>query len=273
MIKKSFSSFALVLLVAMIVDVVIPKVMAQDAAAKQKTEKSAPDSSATQVNDTALPAQQKNRPKVIKTFYLPNLASASELQDIVNLMRGVLDIQRVQLVLVHQSIVVQGTEEQVEQATRLLNELDISNKKEAGQYRLEFNINELDEGRKLNSKGYSLLLNPHEVGKLRIGTRIPVQTGENTISYLDVGKNIDCMVKSEAEHSVDLSLTLEISDIASGSHGETALGHNPVVQQMKIETRNTLELGKTIVLSNFYDPSSKHTIQIDAVVTRVRRQA
>src|SRR5580700_639543 len=61
---------------------------------------------------------------VLKTFYLSNLSQASELQDVVNAIRSVLDVQRVQQLLSQNAVVVRGTPDQIALAEKLVDDLD-----------------------------------------------------------------------------------------------------------------------------------------------------
>ncbi|HMD16348.1 MAG TPA: cohesin domain-containing protein [Terriglobales bacterium] len=61
---------------------------------------------------------------VIKTFYLSNLSQTSELQDVVNVLRTLLEISKIQQVPSQGSIVVRGTPDQVALAQKLVDDLD-----------------------------------------------------------------------------------------------------------------------------------------------------
>src|SRR6202041_2137917 len=61
---------------------------------------------------------------VLKTFYLSNLSQASELQDVVNAIRSVLDVQRVQQLLSQNAVVVRGRPDQIALAQKLVGDLN-----------------------------------------------------------------------------------------------------------------------------------------------------
>jgi general secretion pathway protein D len=61
---------------------------------------------------------------VLKTFYLSNLSQPTELQDVVNAIRAVLDVQRVQQLLSQNALVVRGTPDQIALAQKLVEDLD-----------------------------------------------------------------------------------------------------------------------------------------------------
>jgi len=200
--------------------------------------------------------------QIVKSFYLPNVSTPTDLQDIVNGLRTIVEIQRVQQTPSNNTILVRATTEQMALAERIIDDLSQARQKNAGGYRLEIKVNELKDEKRVNSRTYTLLVEPHEIGKLR------------TISHVagnDVGKNIDCQVRSETERTVELRLIVEVLDLAPAEHSATEPAHNDAVpQQFRMETSVALELGKPTVVSNFGDPSSKRMFQIEATVTRAK---
>jgi general secretion pathway protein D len=63
---------------------------------------------------------------VLKTFYLSNLSQNTEVQEVVNTLRSILEIQKVQPLPSQGAIVVRGTPDQVLLAEKLINDLDRS---------------------------------------------------------------------------------------------------------------------------------------------------
>src|SRR6185503_1000794 len=73
------------------------------------------------------PAKRKEvEQSVIKTFYLSNLSQPTELQDVVNALRQILEIQRIQPLPSEGAIVVRGTPDQMALAQKLVGDLDRS---------------------------------------------------------------------------------------------------------------------------------------------------
>jgi general secretion pathway protein D len=71
------------------------------------------------------PAKRKElEQSVLKTFYLSNLSQPTELQDVVNAIRAVLDVQRVQQLLSQNALVVRGTPDQIALAEKMVDDLD-----------------------------------------------------------------------------------------------------------------------------------------------------
>ena len=71
------------------------------------------------------PAKRKETEQnVIKTFYLSNLSAPTELQDVVNAMRTILEVSRIQQLPSQNAIVVRGTPDQVALAQKLIGDID-----------------------------------------------------------------------------------------------------------------------------------------------------
>ena len=71
------------------------------------------------------PAKRKElEENVIKAFYLSNLTAPTELQDLVNTLRSVLDVTRVQQLVSQEAIVIRGTPDQILLAEKIVSDFD-----------------------------------------------------------------------------------------------------------------------------------------------------
>ena len=71
------------------------------------------------------PAKRKDvEQSVIRTFYLANLSQPTELQDVVNALRQILEISRIQPLNSQGALVVRGTPDQIALAEKLVGDLD-----------------------------------------------------------------------------------------------------------------------------------------------------
>jgi general secretion pathway protein D len=61
---------------------------------------------------------------VIKTFYLGNVSTPTDLQDIVNAIRTVLEVQRIQQIPSQNAIVIKGTPDQLALAEKMVDDID-----------------------------------------------------------------------------------------------------------------------------------------------------
>jgi len=61
---------------------------------------------------------------VMKTFYLKNVSSSSELQEAANTLKGILDVTRVQMIPKQNALIIRGTTDQLVLAQKLLTDID-----------------------------------------------------------------------------------------------------------------------------------------------------
>jgi hypothetical protein len=135
-------------------------------------------------------------------------------------------------------------------------------------YRLDFSMNEMEDGKKINTRQYSLNLNAEESNEIKIGTRIPVDAGQNTYQYIDVGTNIWARI-SERSDGVALSVRAENSNLAVPEQGEVH-ADRPVIRQLKISASTLALLGRPMVVGSVDDPNSKRQFQLEVTVTKLK---
>jgi hypothetical protein len=132
-------------------------------------------------------------------------------------------------------------------------------------YRVDFSISELEGGKKINTRHYSMDLNSGPWTQIKIGTRVPVSTSQNSFQYLDLGTSIDCEIGEEGD---DLSLDVrsDFSNLSSPEEHST----QPIIRQIKINGRTLAVPGKPIAIGSVDDPNSNRQFQLEATVTRLR---
>jgi len=135
-------------------------------------------------------------------------------------------------------------------------------------YRLDFSVNELEDGKKINTRQYSMNLNADDADEIKIGNRVPVDSGPGTFQYLDVGTNIWCRIGERAE---GLPLTVR-ADVTNLAIPDQANGHEsrPVVRQFKINASTLAQVGKPMVVGSVDDPNSKRQFQLEVTVSKVK---
>jgi hypothetical protein len=135
-------------------------------------------------------------------------------------------------------------------------------------YRLDFSINELEDGKKLNSRQYSMDLNSESSNELKIGTRVPLEEKPGQIEYLDVGTSLWSRLEDHSGQ-IDLVVRAEISNFAIPDQSQ---GHDPrpVIRQFKINAGTLATLNKPMVIGSVDDPNSKRQFQLEVTVTKLR---
>jgi hypothetical protein len=135
-------------------------------------------------------------------------------------------------------------------------------------YRLDFSVNELEDGKKINSRQYSLNLNADDANEIKIGTRVPVEAAHEQFQYMDVGTSIWCRI-GERPDGIPMTVRADISNFAIPDQG-TGHESRPVVRQFKINASTLAVPGKPIVVGSVDDPNSKRQFQLEVTVTKLR---
>jgi hypothetical protein len=135
-------------------------------------------------------------------------------------------------------------------------------------YNLDFSINELEDGKKINSRQYSLKLTTNDSNEIKIGTRVPVEAKEGEFQYLDVGTNISAQLRGNREQTL-LVVRAEVSNFAIPEQGEKRDPH-PALRQLKISGSTLLPLSRPMVMDSVDDPNSKRTFQLEVTVTKLK---
>jgi 3D (Asp-Asp-Asp) domain-containing protein len=135
-------------------------------------------------------------------------------------------------------------------------------------YRLDFSVNELEDGKTINTRQYSMNLQADDANEIKIGTRVPVETGQGQFQYMDVGTSIWCRIGERAE-GIPLSVRAEISNFAIP---EQSTGHesHPVIRQLQIKASTLAQLSKPMIVGSEDDPNSKRQFQLVVTVTRLK---
>jgi hypothetical protein len=151
-------------------------------------------------------------------------------------------------------------------------------------YRLDFTMNEMEDGKKINSRQYSMNLNAGDANEIKIGTRVPVEVKQGEIQYLDVGTNIWCQLhdRSNSEPSVGhglqelswlgndvkLNVRAELSNFSMpDQQGQST---RPTIRQVKIDSSTIATLGKSMLIGAVDDPNSKRQFQLEVTVTKLK---
>jgi hypothetical protein len=135
-------------------------------------------------------------------------------------------------------------------------------------YRLDFSINELEDGKKINTRQYSMNLNANDSNELKIGTRVPVEGKQGEVQYIDVGTNIQSRLTLR-NGQLELFVHAEMSNFAVPEQ-EQAHDPRPVIRQLKISGSTLALLGKPMVLGSVDDPNSKRQFQVEVTTTKLR---
>jgi len=136
-------------------------------------------------------------------------------------------------------------------------------------FRLDFTLNESEDGRKINSRHYSMNLVPGYTpsNEIKIGSRVPVEGKQGEMQYIDVGTFIWSRM-TERGDGVQLEVKAEISSFANPEQ-ESRIAM-PLLRQLRINASTVAVPGKPTVVGIVDDPNSKRQFELGVMVTKIR---
>ena len=150
------------------------------------------------------------------------------------------------------------------------NDAKLAKPKIVQAYRLDFSFNELEGDKKINTRHYSMDVTSDQSNEIKIGSRVPVSTGDNQYQYIDVGTNIWAQLKPiPNSDEQELSVRSEISNLDLSPRAEGS-PNAPVIRQIKISGSTLVVEGKPLIVGSMDDPTSKRQFQLEVTVTKLR---
>ena len=152
---------------------------------------------------------------------------------------------------------------------------------ERQQLKVQIVFSEFEGDKKIKSLPYALLATAsREVqgGKIRMGSRVPIYTGgpNSSMTYVDVGTNIDCRAEALKDGKYALFLTLERSWVEgnvsvpvehhnAGTNDGSAGGnfYQPIIRQFRSDVNLALRDGQSVETNFATDPVSGKVVKLE----------
>lgn len=142
--------------------------------------------------------------------------------------------------------------------------------KEASQsvsiYKVSYKVNEVENGRMINSRSYTLMAQTGKTMSVRIGNRVPYATNGNNIQYSSVGMNIDSTIDDLGENLL-VHTKLEMNTLAAKEPG-SSLSHPPVFNDLRLVDATSAAIGKPAFVGSLDDVASNRRYVIEVTVTK-----
>ena len=137
-------------------------------------------------------------------------------------------------------------------------------------YRLDFVVKELESGKVINARSYSTTVSTGGTGAsvIRSGNKVPISTGgagPGSLTYLDIGVNIDSRAAREIQEQLALNVSAEISSIATEPPSNP-----PLVRQTKWESNVIVSLRKPTTVFSSDDPTLKRQLQLELTAIPIK---
>lgn len=208
--------------------------------------------------------QQKND----QIFYLKNATRQNDLNDVQTDLRNMLPMAKIYGVQSQNAISIQGSDEDLAQAEKIISELDRPRKV----YRLTYTITEFDGGKRVGAEQFVVVVASGGRGILKQGSRIPIVTGtvdasaavQNTqVQYQDVGLSIDASLDGESLHS-------KVEQTGPADEKSGFGSQDPIIRQSVLDETSNLASDKPVVLGSLDLPGSTRREEIAVASELVR---
>jgi len=146
-------------------------------------------------------------------------------------------------------------------------------------YNIDFTVSELDNGKKINSRSYSMQM-PNipflrlpggsppwtDWKRVRVGSQIPIPAGEKGFTYKDVGMDIDCRYFLMGNGKLTMATTWDYTSMGGDQERNNP---TPVFRHVRSEVEAVVPLDKPTVISEVDDVASTHRYVFEVKVTKI----
>ena len=138
-------------------------------------------------------------------------------------------------------------------------------------YRIELTVQEVADGKRLNSRNYMMMAEDGVPAKIRVSDRVMIQTNPTnsaSFQYHDVGMNIDC-TPHERGDGVALVIQVEFSGITP--RDQTAPpSTSPMFRTERTEVDPVVTIGKPTLVASMDDTETNRRFEIEVTATKVK---
>jgi hypothetical protein len=210
----------------------------------------------------------KSAPESVEVIHLATNTRRDAMNDILSTLRNAIGPKpRIYLTLEQPAIVIRGTANDLEEAHKILAELD----RPLATYRITYSITQIEDSKRSNAQHYTLITTAGNRADLRQGIRVPVITGmlddksvvsNSQVSYIDVGLSIGARLEGS-------SLSTKIEQSAIADEKSNVGIQDPIIRQSTFENTSTVTPAKPLVIGTFDMPGSPHRQEVEVLVERI----
>src|SRR5215472_1915490 len=135
-------------------------------------------------------------------------------------------------------------------------------------YRVSYKVNEVENGKTINSRSYTLMAKTRERASSRVGSRIPIASGPGPgaqYQYQDVGMNVDCIVTKHAGNLL-VRTDIGLSTLQDSERSSTSMSP-PVLRHFTLGDETVVTEGKPAFVGSIDDVASNQRYVIEVIVT------
>lgn len=133
-------------------------------------------------------------------------------------------------------------------------------------YRVSYRVNELENGKTVNSRSYTLMARAGERESANIGSKIPVAL-QGKVDYQNVGMALSCIIRPQ-EGSLAVHSEFNMNTVADGEPASSNPMSPPVMRQFYLSDDTLAKLGKPAFVGSIEDVASNRHYEIVVTVTK-----
>ena len=204
------------------------------------------------------------------TIYLHNATQQNDLNDIQTALRNMVSRAKIYGIPSQSAISLRASAEDMLLAQKVVADLD----RPKPTYRLTYTITEMDGGKRVGSQRFMLIVLSGGRSEFKQGNRVPIitatsndgGTAQNSVTYIDVGLNIEATVDGSPD-GVRVRSKVVQSSMAEEKPGAA---QDPTIRQSSLDGSSILTLGKPLVLGALDVPGSTRHVEVEVVAELVR---
>ncbi len=139
-------------------------------------------------------------------------------------------------------------------------------------YKLDFVIAELEDGKRVNTRAYSMMIMETRNGTINVATRVPVLTGSGGPSpqfqYMDVGLNLEYSLWEQGNMVVVNGRTR--IDSFADTQPQSGAANMPVTRRISADGQAAVVPGRPTIISSVDDVNSKKRYEIQVTATKIK---
>ena len=136
-------------------------------------------------------------------------------------------------------------------------------------YRVRYKVNELEKGKTINSRSYTLMVQPDKTARLRIGSQVPYLIGKGSqFQFHNINMDIDCTLnKQEDRLIVSTRLSMDTFKGRETISGDTSI---PIFGTLGLTDTTIALIGTPAFVGSIDDVNSNRHYVIEVTVTKAK---
>lgn len=138
--------------------------------------------------------------------------------------------------------------------------------------RIQVVFSEYEGEKRVTNLPYTFTVNADERrakpnSQIRIGARVPIATGKDQSTYMDIGTNLDCSATLQEDGRYKLQMAMERSSVSPDAQ---SAGSNPVLRTFRVDLNPVLKDGQSVESIVSPDPLSGHVYHVSVTLNVIK---